>query len=90
MHQVHFKESEELQRLIGGCLRKDRKSQESLYKQFYSYGMSIAFRYAGNRDEAAEILNDSFMKVFQHIKKYDGNRPFITWFRTIVINTATN
>lgn len=90
MHKVHLKDSEELQHLLRGCLKKNSKSQELLYKQFYSYGMSVAFRYAKNRDEATEILNDSFMKVFQNISKYDGNRAFITWFRTIVINTAIN
>ena len=90
MHKVHDKEPDELQRLIRGCLKEDRKCQELLYKQYYSYGMSIAFRYAGNRDEAAEILNDSFMKVFRGINKYDENRSFVNWFRTIVINTSIN
>ena len=90
MHKVYVKESEDLQLLLDGCRKENRKSQELLYKQFYSYGMSIAFRYAGNRDEAAEILNDSFMKVFKNLKKYDSRRSFATWFRTIVINTAIN
>ena len=90
MSKVHLQESDELRRLIGGCLKKDRKSQEMLYKRYYSYGMSIAYRYAGNRDEATEILNDSFMKVYQNLGKYDEQRSFIKWFRTIVINTAIN
>lgn len=52
--------------------------------------MAIAFRYASNQDEANEILNDSFMKVFKHIKKYKEDRPFKAWLRTLVINTAIN
>ena len=57
---------------------------------FYAYGMSITLRYANSRDEAAEILNDAFMKVFSNIKKFDRNRSFKPWFRRIVINTAIN
>ncbi len=57
---------------------------------FYAYGMSITLRYADSRNEAAEILNDAFMKVFSNIKKYDPDRPFKPWLRRIVINTAIN
>lgn len=68
----------------------ERNSQKHLYRQFYAYGMSICIRYADNRDEAAEILNDGFMKVFKHIKKFDLSRPFKPWLRRIMINTAIN
>lgn len=57
---------------------------------YYAYGMSITLRYAESRDEAAEILNDAFMKVFTKIKRYDQNRPFKPWLRRIIINTAIN
>lgn len=67
-----------------------RKSQKLLYQEFYSYGMSICLRYADNRDEAAEILNDGFMKIFQNIKKFDLSRPFKPWLRKIMVNTAIN
>lgn len=52
--------------------------------------MSITLRYAESRDEAAEILNDAFMKVFTNIKKYDMDRPFKPWLRQIIVNTAIN
>ncbi len=55
---------------------------------FYGYGMSITLYYAESRDEAAEILNDGFMKVYENIKSFDLNRPFKPWFRRILINTA--
>lgn len=77
-------------KLINGISRADRKSQEVLYKQFYSYGMSICLRYAANREESVEILNDGFLNVFHHFKRYDPKRPFTLWFRRILINGAIN
>jgi len=57
---------------------------------FYAYGMSITLRYAESRDEAAEILNDAFMKVFTNIKDFNTDKPFKPWLRRIIINTAIN
>lgn len=69
---------------------KDRQSQRDLYREFYAYGMSICIRYAGNRDEAAEILNDGFIKVFDKIETFQTDRPFKPWLSTILVNTAIN
>ncbi len=76
--------------VILGCRRRQRSSQHELYKRFYAYGMSITMRYADDEDEAVQVLNDSFMKVFRHIKKYDLDKPFKPWFRQVVVNTAIN
>jgi RNA polymerase sigma factor (sigma-70 family) len=74
--------------LIQGCINKDRQSQKLLYKQFYGYGMSICMRYTRNRNEAMEVLNDSFMKVFLRINQFDNKHLFKSWFRKIVINSS--
>jgi RNA polymerase sigma-70 factor (ECF subfamily) len=66
---------EELHQLINGCVKQDRKSQKMLYKAFYGFSMGICLRYAGNRDEAAEVMNQGFMKVFTHIDRFDTSRP---------------
>lgn len=79
-----------LNEIIKGCWKRHRKSQKELYKMFYAYGMSIALRYTDSREEAAEVLNDAFMKVFDNIKSFDLERPFKPWLRRIVINTAIN
>jgi RNA polymerase sigma factor (sigma-70 family) len=76
--------------LLRGCQKNDRESQARLYRVFYSYAMSICLRYADSRDEAAEILNDGFMKIFKALKKFDVRRPFKPWMRTIIVNTAIN
>ncbi|GHB55751.1 RNA polymerase sigma factor [Persicitalea jodogahamensis] len=74
--------------LLDGCLQGNRRSQELLYKQFYGYAMSLCMRYARSRDEAQEILNDGFFKVFTKLETYDQKRPFKTWLGRVLINTA--
>ncbi len=74
--------------LLKGCIRQKSKAQEKLYKSFYGYAMSIALSYTNNSDEAADILNESFFKVFKNIKKYDTKSLFKSWLRRIVVNTA--
>ncbi len=81
---------QDLSKLIRGCTRRDRASQKALYKHFYSLAMGICSRYSQNREDAKEVLNDGFMKVFTHIRKYDVNRPFTSWFSKILVNTAIN
>ena len=45
-------------------------------------------RYTRNRDDALEVLNDSFMKVYLRINQYDNKYLFKSWFRKIVINSS--
>jgi RNA polymerase sigma factor (sigma-70 family) len=79
---------EELHQLIRGCIKQDRKCQKMLYKAFYGFSMGICLRYAGNRDEAAEVLNQGFFKVFTHIESYDTTRPFKAWLGKIMTNVS--
>jgi RNA polymerase sigma factor (sigma-70 family) len=79
---------EELRQLIRGCIKQDRKCQKMLYKAFYGFSMGICLRYAGNRDEAAEVMNQGFFKVFTHIESYDTTRPFKAWLGKIMMNAS--
>lgn len=79
---------EEFNNIILGCRKQNRDSQNMLYKLYYSYGMSIGIRYVNSEAEAISILNDSFLKVFKFIKKYEVDKPFKPWFRRILVNTA--
>jgi RNA polymerase sigma-70 factor (ECF subfamily) len=77
-----------LKQLIEGCIKQKRASQKDLYKALYSYALGICMRYTDSKEEAQEVMNDGFMKVFQRIKKYDRQRPFKPWFTRVLINTA--
>jgi RNA polymerase sigma-70 factor (ECF subfamily) len=74
--------------LIRACQQQRPQAQEQLYRQYYGYAMSIALRYAPSRDVAAEILNDSFLKAFQSVGRFDLQRPFGPWLGQIVVHTA--
>jgi RNA polymerase sigma factor (sigma-70 family) len=74
--------------IINGCIRKDRSSQYLLYKEFYGYCMAICRRYTLNDFDAAEVINNAFLKVFTHIDRYDSEKPFKAWIGRIITNTA--
>lgn len=76
--------------ILIGCIKNDRKSQKMLYQSYYAYAMSVSVRYVGQEDEAISIVNDAFMKVFDNLKKFDRNKDFKPWLRKILVNTALN
>ena len=76
------------QELIRQCKNGDIKKLELLYKHFYGYAMGVSLRYSHTRDDALEVVNDAFIKVFGELKKYDDDKPFKPWLRKVVVNTA--
>ncbi len=74
--------------LIGKCRKGKRRYQEELYRRYFGFSMSICLRYTTNREDALEVLNDSFVKVFENLNAYDVERPFRAWLRRILVNTA--
>jgi RNA polymerase sigma factor (sigma-70 family) len=81
---------DELGEIIAGCKTGSHKSYEALYKRFYRTLLVIAMRYTKTRDEAEDILQDSFVKVFHNIQSYNGKGSFEGWIKRIVQNTAIN
>lgn len=77
------------QDLIKGCILNDRWMQELLYKQYCTSLKVLCKSYTKNDEDAVEILQDGFLKIFQQINNYDANKSSIyTWMRTIMIRTA--
>ena len=74
--------------VLKGCCRGDLRAQEDLCKQYYGYVMSIALRFSSCHDNALEIANDSFLKIFMEIDSHQIDKEFRAWVRKIVINTA--
>lgn len=81
------KETEDIQVLIQGCIQNNRKAQERLYKMFYNALGAICMRYTRNEQDAIELLNDGFLKIFKNIQQYDSTKGALyTWMSRIVTN----
>ncbi|TDE10478.1 RNA polymerase sigma factor [Dyadobacter psychrotolerans] len=74
--------------VIAGCIAGDSQSQRYLFKKYFGYCKSICLRYTSSTEEAEEVLNEGFLKVFNNLKTYVSTFPFKGWIRTIMINTA--
>lgn len=77
-----------LSEIVKGCKSGNRSSQETLYKYFSSKMFGVCLRYSRDRFEAEDILQLSFIKVFQSINEYTGAGSFEGWVRRITVNTA--
>lgn len=80
--------SHSLDSLFEGCLKQDRKSQHELYKRYYGLMMSISLRYVGSKDDAMEIVNTGFFKIFTKIGDFEQKGSFEGWMKRTMVNTA--
>lgn len=74
--------------IIRGCLTGDRASQARLYHLFASKMMAVCMWYARNREEAEEILQDGFVRVFRYMHTYSREGSFEGWVRSIMVSAA--
>lgn len=82
----HRKVTEE--ELIKGCIREDRHCQQEVFRLYAGKMLSLCMRYSRHYMEAEDNLQDAFIKVFDHIDKFEFKGSFEGWIRRIVINTA--
>ena len=79
---------DQLKAVIAECKAGKRKAQHQFFKLFFGTAMSICMRYAKDREEAEDMLNEGFLKVFTQIGKYEESGSFDSWFKKVIINTA--
>ena len=74
--------------LIIRCKAADRKAQELLYKQFASKMLGVCLRYAVDRMEAEDMLQNGFVRVFQKLDDFRGDGSFEGWMRRIMVHSS--
>ena len=78
----------DLKDCINGCKNNNRTSQRKIYEYLYSPMMIVCLRYASDKQEASDILQDAFLKVFDKIGLYNDDGSFEGWVRRIIVNTS--
>ena len=78
----------EEQQLIKSCINGQYLAQKKLYDLYASKFFAVSLRYAKNHDEAEDILQDAFIKIFDHLNQFQFKGSFEGWMRRIVVNTA--
>ena len=74
--------------IIEGCILGNPRMQKMLYEKFAPKMFGVCLRYAGNEDDAKDILQDGFIKIFGNIDRFKGTGSFEGWIRRIIVNTA--
>ena len=74
--------------LIKDCIRSRPTAQRELYDLFAPIMLGICFRYTKNMDDAENILQDGFVKVFNYLHQFKGEGDLGAWIRRIMVNTA--
>ena len=76
--------------LIEECKSGSRKAQFKLYKQYSRAMYNLAYRFMNNREDAEDILQETFTECFRNIKSFRSESTFGLWLRTILINNCIN
>ncbi|MEP6713828.1 MAG: RNA polymerase sigma factor [Ferruginibacter sp.] len=82
--------NEQIEIILYGCRQNERAAQKKLYHRYYRYAMSIALQYSSNHNNAVEMINDAFLKIFRDLKKFvprynNTSSSFTAWFKQVVI-----
>ncbi|MDD3705959.1 MAG: RNA polymerase sigma factor [Clostridiaceae bacterium] len=76
--------------IITRCKKHDKTAFVELFKMYEKYLFKLCYNYVRNEQDALDIAQEVYIKVFNNISKFDITMPFHPWFRTIAVNTCLN
>ena len=74
------------QRLIAGCKRGESWAQKELYEKYAAAMMSLCIRYTADREQAKDVVQDGFIKIFTKISQFQSKGSLSGWIRQIFVN----
>lgn len=76
--------------MLAGCLNNSAASQEALYARFSPRMLGVCYRFAKNREDAEDMLQEGFIKIFSQIHQYRNEGALEGWIRRIIVHTCIN
>jgi len=78
------------QAILAGCLKNDPVAQRELYSRYSPKMLSVCYRFAQSREDAEDMLQEGFIKVFTQIQTFQNKGAFEGWIRRIIVHTCIN
>ena len=79
---------DEMMEVVSGCIKNDRNCQEKFYKAFSPKMFSVCLSFTKDYEQAKDLLQEGFIKVFRNLSKYDKLGSLEGWVRRVIVNTA--
>jgi len=76
--------------ILKGCLQNEAVAQKELYNRYSPKMLSVCYRFAHNREDAEDMLQEGFIKVFSQMHTFENRGAFEGWIRRIVVHTCIN
>jgi RNA polymerase sigma factor (sigma-70 family) len=76
--------------ILRGCLNNDATAQRELYNRYSPKMLAVCYRFAHNREDAEDMLQEGFIKVFSQIHTFENRGAFEGWIRRIIVHTCIN
>jgi RNA polymerase sigma-70 factor (ECF subfamily) len=76
--------------IIAGCLHNEPSAQRELFNRYSPKMLAVCYRYAQNREDAEDMLQEAFIKVFTQIHTFQNKGAFEGWIRRIIVHTCIN
>lgn len=76
--------------ILQGCLKNNPAAQKELYLRYSTKMLAVCYRYAHNREDAEDMLQEGLIKVFQQIHTFENRGALEGWIRRIVVHTCIN
>lgn len=78
------------EQMLQGCLKNNASTQEALYNRFSPRMLGVCYRFARNREDAEDMMQEGFIKVFSQIHQFRGQGALEGWIRRIIVHTCIN
>ncbi len=76
--------------ILKGCLQKEAAAQRELYNRYSPKMLSVCYRFAHNREDAEDMLQEGFIKIFSQMHTFGNRGAFEGWVRRIIVHTCIN
>jgi RNA polymerase sigma-70 factor (ECF subfamily) len=76
--------------ILQGCIKNEATAQRELYNKYSPKMLAVCYRFAHNREDAEDMLQEGFIKVFLQIHKFENRGAFEGWVRKIIVHTCIN